>query len=277
MQFFLLIIVFLIFFILQCQHKDLQNILFALIIFELPLATWENKMKLNVCLLLPLCSALLLIGCDSESKSGNNTDVISFDFRHGHQNWTAGFSDYLIKHAPLFELESGIRNLPAGFQGSGYMLSGNNRSADLFMFLKRKISGLTPSSKYRVELKVTFLSNASKDCVGLGLGGSPGESVWLKFGHADKEPLQDGFTLNVPKGDQSQDGTQAKVQGNIATAGGKCDFAVYQTKTLKNAEKALDLTTNADGSVWLFVGTDSGFEGKTTLYYQQIELKFTPK
>lgn len=157
------------------------------------------------------------------------------------------------------------------------MLSGNNRSADLFMFLKRKISGLSPSSKYRVELKVTFLSNASKDCVGIGLGGSPGESVWLKFGYAEQEPLQDGFTLNVPKGDQSQDGTQAKVQGNIATAGGRCDSSVYQTKTLKNAEKALDLTTNADGSVWLFVGTDSGFEGKTTLYYQQIEVKFTPK
>ncbi|MFC0047290.1 hypothetical protein [Rheinheimera tilapiae] len=234
-------------------------------------------MKLPCWLLLPLCSTLFLTGCDHEIKSGDHTDVISFDFRHGSQNWTAGFSDYLLKHAPLYELESGLRDLPAGFQGTGFMLSGHNRSADLFMFLKRKISGLSPSSRYRVELKVTFLSPASKDCVGVGIGGSPGESVWLKFGYADKEPQQDGFTLNVPKGDQSQDGTQAKVQGNIATDAGKCDNTVYRAKTLKNTEKALELTTDAQGSVWLFVGTDSGFEGKTTLYYQQIEVKFTPR
>lgn len=48
-------------------------------------------MKLSGYLLLSLCSVLLLIGCDNESKLGNNTDVINFDFRYGQQNWAAGF------------------------------------------------------------------------------------------------------------------------------------------------------------------------------------------
>jgi hypothetical protein len=232
-------------------------------------------MRLNHLLALPLCTMVFLTGCDNELKLGNNADVLSFNFQHGAQNWTAGFSDYDIKQAPFFELESGIRNLPSGFQGTGFMLSGRNNSSDLFMFMKRKINGLSPSSKYRAHLKVTFLSNATKDCV--GIGGSPGESVWVKFGYADKEPQQVGYTLNVPKGDQSQDGAQAKVQGNIATAEGKCDSSVYRSKTLQNAEKYLDLTTAADGSVWLFVGTDSSYIGKTTLYYQNLEVRFVPR
>ncbi len=224
---------------------------------------------------LTVCSLLALTGCDNEFKLGADADVVSYSFQHGAQNWTAGFADYPSNDAATYELASGLRNLPTGFQGSGFMLSGHNRSDDLFMFLKRKISGLSPSSKYKAQLKVTFLSNAGVGC--MGIGGAPGESVWLKFGYADKEPKQDGFTLNVPKGDQSQDGAQAKVQGDVAVADAKCDGSVYKAKTLKNSEKTLDITTNADGSVWLFVGTDSGFEGKTTLYYQNIEVRFIPK
>lgn len=224
---------------------------------------------------LTVCSLLALTGCDNEFKLGADADVVSYSFQHGAQNWTAGFADYPSNDAATYELASGLRNLPTGFQGSGFMLSGHNRSDDLFMFLKRKISGLSPSSKYKAQLKVTFLSNAGVGC--MGIGGAPGESVWLKFGYADKEPKQDGFTLNVPKGDQSQDGAQAKVQGDVAVADAKCDGSVYKAKTLKNSEKTLDITTNADGSVWLFVGTDSGFEGKTTLYYQNVEVRFTPK
>ena len=224
---------------------------------------------------LTVCSLLALTGCDNEFKLGADADVVSYNFQYGTQNWTAGFADYPSTDAATYELASGLRNLPTGFQGSGFMLSGHNRSDDLFMFIKRKISGLSPSSKYKVQLKVTFLSNAGAGC--MGIGGAPGESVWLKFGYADKEPKQDGFTLNVPKGDQSQDGTQAKVQGDVAVADAKCDGSVYKAKTLKNVEKMLDIITNADGSVWLFVGTDSGFEGKTTLYYQNIEVRFTPK
>jgi hypothetical protein len=33
---------------------------------------------------------------------------------------------------------------------------------------------------------------------------------------------------------------------------------------------------NPDGTFWLLVGTDSGFEGTTTLYYQRIGVTLTP-
>jgi hypothetical protein len=35
------------------------------------------------------------------------------------------------------------------------------------------------------------------------------------------------------------------------------------------------IRTDANGEVWVCIGTDSGFESRTTLYYNQITLTFT--
>lgn len=221
-------------------------------------------------------ATILLTACKVEIGPGGKTELFNYEFAQGAQSWQAGFSDYPSDNAAVYELDSGIKTLPAGFSGSGYLLSGHNRSDDLFMFLKRKVYGLSPSTQYTATVKVSLLSNAGEGCI--GAGGAPGEAVYLKVGYADKEPKQEGYYLNVPKGNQSQDGTQAKVLGNVAIAGANCAGTVYKAKTLSStAEQSLTLTTASDGSVWIFVGTDSGYEGKTQLYYQQIELRFTPK
>ncbi|MBU1439182.1 MAG: hypothetical protein KKF79_17665 [Gammaproteobacteria bacterium] len=224
--------------------------------------------------LLCMC-ALLMQGCDVDIINPDQPMKLEYDFAQGQQNWQAGFADYETALAASFELDSGIKNLPVGFAGTGYMLTGHNRSDDLFMFLKRKISGLSPSTRYQARLKVSLLSAAGASCS--GIGGAPGESVYLHFGFADIEPKQVGYTLNVAKGNQSQDGTNSKVQGNIAVKDLPCDGSKFQSKTLiSTTSSSLQFTTQSDGSVWLFTGTDSGYEGKTTLYYQKIELELKP-
>lgn len=223
-----------------------------------------------------LCLPLVLLsGCKIDLTDKEQTANFQYAFAQGALGWQAGFADYPQENSGNYELGSGIKTLPSGFTGSGFMLSGHNRSDDLFMYLKRRITGLSPSSRYQASLKVSFLSHSGAGCV--GIGGAPGEAVYLHFGYADIEPKQSGYTLNVPKGNQSQDGAQSKVLGDIAVAGLPCDASKYQSKMLSStATKNLTLTTDASGAVWIFVGTDSGFEGKTTLYYQNIELNFTP-
>ena len=101
--------------------------------------------------------------------------------------------------------------------------------------------------------------------------------MYVHFGFADIEPKQVGYNLNVAKGNQSQDGTNSKVQGNIAVKDLPCDGSKFQSKTLTSTSNtSLQFTTQSDGSVWIFAGTDSGYEGKTTLYYQSIELELKP-
>jgi hypothetical protein len=36
------------------------------------------------------------------------------------------------------------------------------------------------------------------------------------------------------------------------------------------------VTANAAGELWLLIGTDSGFEGTSALYYQRVEVKLVP-
>ncbi len=224
------------------------------------------------------CCLSALTGCDTEVNLGQSPQKFSYDFNLGAQNWQVAYSDYPADYEQIeiYEREHGIRPLPAGFSGQGLMISGHNHSADLFMFMKRRISGLTPSTRYKANVNLSFLSNIGIGCY--GAGGSPGESVYMKFGYAETEPMQEGYYLNVPKGNQAEGGAQAKVIGNIATKGANCEDTAYKNKTIKTSvAQELEFTTNADGSIWIFIGTDSGFEGLTTLYYRSVELTFNAR
>ena len=43
-------------------------------------------------------------------------------------------------------------------------------------------------------------------------------------------------------------------------------------KRLDNTENALQTISDADGRLWVIIGTDSGFEGLTTLYYGTVSV-----
>lgn len=214
--------------------------------------------------------------------SGCNIDLIpeegrafNYDFNAGAQGWTAGFSDYPADNAASYQLQSGIKALPQNSGKSGFFVSGMNRSDDLFMFLKRQFSGLEPSTKYYARVRLSFLSNAGVSC--MGVGGAPGESVYVKFGYGDKEPKQEGYYLNLDKGQQAESGSYAKVIGNVAAQGADCSGVKFAEKTIQTTTtERIPVYSNAQGQAWLFVGTDSGYEGLTSLYYTSIEIALEP-
>jgi hypothetical protein len=43
---------------------------------------------------------------------------------------------------------------------------------------------------------------------------------------------------------------------------------------LNNQMISFTVTSDKDGSIWVIIGSDSGFEGATTLYYDAIEIGF---
>ena len=216
--------------------------------------------------------------------------VFKFDFRQGLQGWVGGFADFPVGAEEFFELEVGLKPLPAyllrgrrgerGGRRAGrsrtLFLSGNNHSDDLFMFIKRPLSGLKPLTRYEVRFNLQIASNAPSGCA--GAGGAPGESVYLKVGGSAAEPLavaENGtYRLNVDKGNQSQGGQAAVVLGNIANGLSDCRAgkALYQFKSLNGQGKSLELVTDSNGVLWLIIGTDSGFESTTALYYTRVEV-----
>ena len=215
----------------------------------------------------------------------DGTVTESFDFTQGDQGWNADFADLPTDAGETYELDSGIRDLPEDLDddGTGYLLQSHNRSDDVFMYLTRKLTtedGIVAGREYQVSFTIKFASNAPSNAV--GIGGAPGEAVVLKAGASGEEPATeeiDGYDrLNVDKGNNSEGGSAASVAGNIANGleleDGQTSVP-YVSITREHTHTAT-VTADAEGNLWLIVGTDSGFEGLTAIYFQSIDVTLTP-
>lgn len=225
-------------------------------------------------------------GTTTTSEPGPGQPIsLSFEFVGGSDGWAAEISDYTEATRPEDAIaQTGVA--PPGMDADRgfFRLAADNRSDDLFQYMLRPLrepAGLAPNTPYEIEFRVVAASNAPSDCA--GIGGAPGESVWLKVGASTEQPVpvsQDGETrMNVDKGGQSQGGENADVAGVIAN-GIPCEEAldagrpyetVTWTETLDNT-----VSTDEEGELWLFVGVDSGFEGRTDLYYDTVEVVLDP-
>ncbi|MDQ3799883.1 MAG: hypothetical protein M3384_10555 [Acidobacteriota bacterium] len=218
----------------------------------------------------------------------NNSIELNYNFHRGASGWTAGFADYPPGQEDFYELFAGIRYMPrkpTRVPRRGFMIQGNNHSDALFMFLKRRLNsqdGIVPNQTYRVEYVITFASNAPSSCA--GTGGAPGEGVKLKAGASPIEPLPNVITptgwvtMNVDLGDGEIGGVAASVAGNIAN-GIPCEQAMphYPYVLVERVHQhRFNVAANSAGELWLLVGTHSGYESLTRLYYQSIKVKLTP-
>ena len=214
---------------------------------------------------------------------------LEFDFRGGAQGWEAGFAEYALEMEDMIQLEAGIRSLPSELEigGTSYYLEGMNHSDDLFMFLKRRLGthdGVVAGQEYRIKFTIVFASNAPSGAA--GIGGSPGESVFLKAGASTVEPevyldsATNYYLMNVDKGSGNSDsGESASVIGHIANglSVDEIDIENPPYVSLKRQHKhEYTATASPDGELWLLVGTDSGFEGLTGIYYQSIAVTLNP-
>lgn len=214
---------------------------------------------------------------------------VSFDFRNGAQGWQAGFADYppTTDKNGFYELLAGLRALPPelGVNGTGFYIQGSNHSDDLFMFMKRRLNsadGIVAGQTYQISFTLVFASSAQSGCV--GVGGSPGDNVGLKAGASpaepialfDSSPLFSWLRMNVGKGDPNQGYMAASTTGSIAN-GIPCGSAPNSYVSIQRTHQHPFLVNaNSRGELWLLIGTDSGFEGFTALYYQRIDVTLTP-
>ena len=231
---------------------------------------WRSRCgKLLTAILLIM--AILLSPSAALAQDGGD-DEFSFDFDSDAEGWMVGFADLPIDYnEEIFELAHDHRPLPDGLEGNGIYVQGHNRSDDLFMFLKRRVDELKPNTVYEVSVSIDLATNVSAGLV--GIGGSPGESVFVKAGASTVEPLvvegrNRHLRMNIDKGNQARGGESMVVLGNVAHS--EVENREYRIKTLDNTDLALSVTTDSAGGVWLIVGTDSGFEGLTRLYYARI-------
>ena len=210
-----------------------------------------------------------LAGTSCTSNQGATEAEFQFTFQSDAEGWTAGFADLPADFDPsIYELDSGHRPLPPGLEGHGLYIQGHNRSDDLFMFFKRRIGGFREDADYEVFASLDLATNVASGLV--GIGGSPGESVFVKAGASSVEPqaLGENLGMNIDKGNQANGGEAMVVVGNAAHP--EVEGDEYRLKSLDNAGNPVHVTTDGEGGLWLIVGTDSGFEGLSRFYYARI-------
>ena len=211
-------------------------------------------------------------------EPGSEPIEFAFSFETDTEGWVVDFADLPTDYdQSIYELDSGHRALPEGLDGSGIYIQGHNRSDDLFMYLKRQVDGLTPSASYTVTVTVAVATNVAANMV--GIGGSPGESVYVKAGASTVEPQAETdrnghLRMTIDKGNQSRGGPQMVVLGDVAHPG--VTAKEFRIKNLDNLDSPVIVEADSTGSAWLIVGTDSGFEGLTRLYYDRISFKLAP-
>ena len=229
-----------------------------------------------------LVGAGIYTDCPPGRCTGANepTDALTFtfDFNRGPQGFVAGFADYPPADAEFYELTSDYRALPPPLEShSALFISGVNRSDDLFMFFKGPIGGLLPGARYNATVSAEIATNTPAGCI--GVGGGPGESVWIKAGASAIEPLpvSDGsyLRMNIDIGSQSGGGAQAVVLGNIANSRSCEQSHQWERKSFQGRPTPVPISIAPNGRAWLLFGVDSGFEDRTAIYFTRVSVTFS--
>lgn len=215
---------------------------------------------------------------DPEIRPG----VFRFDFKTGWQGW-----EPIFVWIPLDKetgdprdavgFKSDHRSLPDEVEEKGQALFAHG-SAPVNMFFKHRIEGLKPGTTYRVHFDVEIASNVGEGCY--GIGGSPGSTTIYAASLSQKPTrrvVEDFYvfdeatteTLGLPDGPSL---------GTI-TNGIPCEESMergkpFRLKSLSSGPDLWTVTTDEEGETWLLVGSRPFYNGKTTLYYNEISARF---
>ncbi|HOQ14079.1 MAG TPA: S-layer homology domain-containing protein [Bacillota bacterium] len=198
-----------------------------------------------------------------------------FDFEGGDDGFVPVFADYHddSNNYETYQMEHKHKMAPVeGEESNALFISSMNRSDDIFMGYWKKLEGLTPDTEYKFCISFRIGTNAIAGS--FGIGGSPAGSVFVKAGVASVEPkveeVEKGvfrFT-NIDKGEQGLGGRDAVTIGDMGRADGKED----DSYSWKYFSLTFTATTDENGCAYLIIGTESGFEGLTQYYIDNVNV-----
>lgn len=232
--------------------------------------------------ILIIVSVFCLCACGTEDEKkqtdtpkDNTVKNLAYNFENGDNGFEAIFADYGDdgNNYETYEMKHEHKSLPVG-STKGLYLSAYNRSDDLFMGYVKKITGLEKNKNMKFDISFKIATNAEDDS--FGAGGSPATSVYVKAGVVNQKPKVEKDSANIFRfsnidvGRQSNGGKDAKVIGNLAKPEKSPSGFV-----LKPMNASVNATSNNMGEVWLLVGTDSGYEGLSEYYIDDVMIKIS--
>ncbi len=217
---------------------------------------------------------MILASCNDNNREHPNPIGLLWNFESGIEGWKGDFVKYPIGGEEYYELlfEHSALPEPLDQEQQALKLSGNNHNSNLFMFVKKKVTGLEPNTVYYLKFTVEFASGLAEE-ESPGTTGNLGNRIHLAAGAAQIEPLKEIgennlYGLNIGICNQNLDGEDMVVLGNFSNG---TDQPVYALKTVENS-KPFHRITNDKGELWIIVGIDSGIDSINTIYYNSIRV-----
>src|SRR5690606_37335388 len=107
----------------------------------------------------------VLVGCSfAEEEPTFQIVSQSFDFNDDLYGWEADFTDYpaVADYGDsVYQWRVEHTEIPSYLSANkALMLSCDNKSGDIFMFIKKQISGFRPNTNYNIVFEIEYVTNA---------------------------------------------------------------------------------------------------------------------
>ncbi len=232
-------------------------------------------------LLMATSLLMLLSACGGQHEADNTSATpvtLNVDFSQDSSAWALGYSDHSDNTAPANVHMQLSEPLGPPFNQRALQISGTNRSDDMFVFIRRRVDQLAPSTLYLAKVSLELVAGIPQGC--MGVGGAPGEAVYVKTAVSEIQPHSvrqaDGnWVMNIDKGNQASSGLQGQTLGNITNSDTDCQWGRSERKTLSTS-KAITVHTNTQGQLWWLLGQDSGYEAGSSLVLLRATLQLDP-
>lgn len=209
-----------------------------------------------------------LTACNDKDNFDADT-IVESAFEQTTEDWTGEVALYKKGNVSLsFIAERDTLPSPLDKTKYGFKLEATNTEDSLFLFVKKKVSGLNPNRTYVVYYTVDLVTTYPDTL------NSAGKLGTLKAGASAAEPkvilneTTQYYGVSIRKGSPLVEGSEMTILGNLsntATTGG------FKMISLNNSIKPVAVTPNAQGELWLCVGADTRFYGETSIYLDRIK------
>jgi hypothetical protein len=212
-----------------------------------------------------------MLSCNNGDFKVSAKKTVTSGFESSTEDWQASMAEYTSNMLPTDTNFLNLKRtlLPSGLDTTQYALRIFNKIPDvkMFSYIKKQISGLNPGHIYQVSYEISLGTNIAQNS-------AAGASIFLKAGASPNEPLTDSTTLafNLDKGNAGQDGKRMVVLGDISNESNRSGYALVQ-KTSHG--KSVQVEADAEGEIWLCVGTDAAYTGTIVFFYDRIKCTIT--
>lgn len=219
---------------------------------------------------------ILMSACQNKDPKLVVTTTIDSEFQNSLDGWMPGLAGYTaLSDSATMDWQVRPSRLRPPLDSTRYALKmqSTNDDSNLFMFISKQLKGLEPSSSYNVKFNIKVSTNVFPDS--LDLLGKPGQNIYLKVGATAVMPtlslVKGVVTLNVDKGIVSASGKDLISLGAINNHEIRKIFTLFQYKN----EESFTVRSNSNGELWLYIGSDSAYPGKTSYYIDKATIKLS--